>query len=94
MGKTLWEEALHDMITENVSEGIDAVIKKVYAWKYAKREPEPENPDKVYQEVKVKWQSILEQLQKVAEKRGKKFIVSDEVFYLECSSTPTSGDSV
>ena len=78
-GKSVWEEALHDMIMQNVDEGAQAVIDKIYRWIFFKADPKPEDPAKVIQEVKDKWITILNYIQKVAEKRGAKFIVSDEV---------------
>ena len=78
-GKGVWEEALHDMIMENVNEAVMAVIDKIYSWRFLNTAPEPEDPAKVAQEVKDKWITILSCIEKVAEKRGAKFIVSDEV---------------
>ena len=91
-GKSLWEEALHDMIMENVSEAIEAVMMKVYVWMILQRVPKPENTDEVLQEVKDKWESVLKYVQKVAEQRGKKFIVSNKVTAVEMMLTWRTAD--
>lgn len=78
-GGTLWEEAVHDMVMENVKEAVQDVINNIYDWKIFKRAPEPDDPEKAAYEARVKWRIVLNYIQKVAEKQGKKFIVSDEV---------------
>ena len=78
-GKSVWEEALHDMTMENVTEALLSVVRKIYPWKVFKSAPEPEDAAAVIQEVKDKWITVLNYIQKLAEKRGAKFIVSDEV---------------
>lgn len=77
MGSCLWEEALNDMIVEDVVETVNSVP-KIYAYKVFGR-PKPEDADKLECEIYEKVKKMLECLQKTAECRGKKYILSDKV---------------
>ena len=48
-------------------------------WKVFKQEPEPEESAKAIEEVRNGLVKAVGYIQSVAEKRGKKFLVSDEV---------------
>lgn len=79
MGKGLWEETLHDMVVETVMENWNKALSKVCMWKVFKMAPEPEDSEKVVEEVAASLKKCLNYIQSIAEKRGKKFIVGDEV---------------
>ena len=78
-GSNLWEETLCDLLVETCLDAFNELSRKIYAWKVFKREPEPEDTAKVFEEVKQRITKRLGYVQSVAEKRGKKFLVCDTV---------------
>ena len=84
MGKELWEETLHDIITESVQECINTyAIPGIYEWLVFKSCPAPENKEEVLQDAKDDWLKVLTYVQSIAEKRKKKYIIGDEVKHKE-----------
>ena len=79
MGSDLWEETLNDMVQETCIEAFSGIGRKVYWWKIFKRIPEPENKDEVLAEVRSGALKAVNYIQKIAENRGKNFIISDSV---------------
>lgn len=77
-GNSLWEEALHDMVMENAHELMDAVV-TIYNYKRWGK-PTPDNPEEVEKDVEAEIIRTLKHIQNVAEGRGKKFIIDDQVF--------------
>ncbi|XP_067942462.1 glutathione S-transferase 1-like [Watersipora subatra] len=88
-GKDAWEEALNDQVMETCSDVFNEIPAKIYSWQVFKRVPEPEDSEKIKEEVKAKIVKSLNFIQKTAEKRGKKFIVDDKIsladVWLYCS---------
>jgi len=79
-GKELWEEALHDVVIEAVQACIDAyAVPNIYAWKVFKFIPTPENSEQILEDAKNKWIKVLNYIESIAEKRGKKYIIGDSV---------------
>lgn len=78
-GSCLWEETLNDLVVETCIDWFNEIVRRIYMWKLFKREPAPENPEKIIEEVKVKMVKGVKYIQSVAEKQGKKFIVGDKV---------------
>ncbi|KAF6016575.1 hypothetical protein EB796_025119 [Bugula neritina] len=80
VGSTQWDETLNDLVMETVKEFYESgVIAKIFLWKIFKGVPEPEDPEKVLEEVR---QSIIKHvnyIQSIAEGRGKKFILCDQI---------------
>lgn len=79
MGSTLIEEALSDMVQESCFATFGGLGRRVYFWKFFGRGPEPENKDEVLAEVRADVIKAVNHIQSVAEKRGKKYIISDTV---------------
>ncbi|KAF6039449.1 HPGDS [Bugula neritina] len=78
-GKSIWEEALSDMIIETCDCSFGEIGAKIVPWKYLKSEPKPANHEQVLADVKEKIIQTIEFIQKGAEERGKRFIISDEI---------------
>lgn len=79
-GETLWEQTIHDLVVECAHEAMNLYQKHgVYKWLDFKIMPEPEDKDKILEEIKQKWIKVLDYIQSEAGKRGKKFIVGDNV---------------
>jgi len=54
-------------------------LPNIYLWMLFKAVPVPENKDEIIQKAKEGWIKALNFIQSVAEKRGKKFIINDEI---------------
>ncbi|XP_067942635.1 probable glutathione S-transferase 8 isoform X1 [Watersipora subatra] len=78
-GGNAWEEALNDMVMETCLECTNDLAKSVYFWLLFKRTPEPENSDKILETFKEKLLKAMNYVQSVAEKRGKTFILGDQI---------------
>ena len=80
MGGSLWEETLHDTVTECVQSCVNThAIPGLYKWLFFKIIPTPENSEELLQQAKDQWMQMLNYIQSIAEKRGKKYIVGDKV---------------
>ena len=79
MGSDLWEETLNDMVQETCFEAFSPIGRKDYWWSVYKRVPEPENKDEVLAEVRSSALHAVKYIQKIGEKMGKRFIISDTV---------------
>ena len=87
MGKDLWEETLHDLVTDVTQSCIDLfAMPGIYMWLVFKVIPTPEDSEEQLQKAKEKCTKVLNYIQSIAEKRGKKYIVGDEV-RSKCSAT-------
>ena len=51
----------------------------LYKWLLFKMIPTPENSEELLQQAKDQWMQMLNYIQSIAEKRGKKYIVGDKV---------------
>ncbi|XP_067942388.1 probable glutathione S-transferase 8 [Watersipora subatra] len=78
-GENAWEEALNDMVMETCIECANDLGKTVYVWMIFKRAPEPEDSDKMLETFKEKLLKAMSYVQTVAEKRGKTFILGDQI---------------
>ncbi|XP_067942528.1 probable glutathione S-transferase 8 [Watersipora subatra] len=79
-GKTQWEETLHDLVTECAQDCINMyALPNIYNWQVFKLVPVPENSEELLQKAKTKWTKVLEYVESLAKKRGKKYIVSNEL---------------
>ena len=78
VGKTPWEEALHDMFLENIMEAVNKVP-PLYRWMVFKAAPEPEDGKQQVQAAKDFMCKSLGYIQSVMEKRATKFLVTNEV---------------
>lgn len=70
---------MHDLVVEAGLDMVKEVPTKIYAWKVFSCVPEPEDSQKIVADVKEGLLKRLPYIQSIAEKRGKKFIVSDSV---------------
>ncbi|XP_067942398.1 glutathione S-transferase 1-like [Watersipora subatra] len=77
-GSSSWEEALNDMVVETCFSCADGISEKIYAWKMF-RQPQPDNSEKLIEEIREKITKSLKFIEALADKRGKKFIVSDKI---------------
>lgn len=65
---------------EAVQACIDAyAVPNIYAWKVFKFIPTPENSEQILEDAKNKWIKVLNYIESIAEKRGKKYIIGDSV---------------
>ena len=79
MGDDIWEEALNDMIHESCIEALMGIGENIYFWKLFNLVPEPENKDKIITEIIEGIVKTVNFMQTVAEHKGKRFILSDNV---------------
>ena len=94
VGKTPWEQTLHDMVVECAQDVMNAyAIPHIYHWMVFKSVPEPENKDEVLEKAKQRWVTVLKLVEKVSKGCGsKKFIVGNEVNIYECTCVCTVFD--
>lgn len=91
MGSTSWEEAVIDMIVETCLDIAQEIPSKIYIWKVFKFAPEPENSVEAIAGIRERMVAGLNFIQGVAEKRGNKFIVTNEVWaYVDHTKDVTS----
>lgn len=82
LGKTQWEETLHDLTVECVQECMNKyALPNIYQWLVFKSSPEPENKDEILEAAKQKWITVVNFLEGHSKKQGKKFLFGDEVSY-------------
>ena len=88
VGSGQWEESLHDLVVEASQDVMNVyATPNIYSWFVFKSVPEPENKDEQLENAKQKWIKALKYIQSVAEKRGKKYIVGDEVCWVRFTKT-------
>ncbi|XP_067942737.1 probable glutathione S-transferase 7 [Watersipora subatra] len=78
-GKTAWEEALNDMVVEMCIDCYEDIAQKIYYWQIFKRQPEPDNSDMIKREIKERIMMSLKFIEALADKRGTKFIVCNQI---------------
>lgn len=88
-GEGLWEEALHDMVVENGHELINEVV-KIYRYKKWGN-ARPDDADQIEKDMESRIVRTLNHIQKVAESRGTKFIVNDQVEYFRSNLLSNPG---
>ncbi|XP_067941976.1 glutathione S-transferase-like [Watersipora subatra] len=79
MGRSLWEEALNDMVVEVCSDCFQDLLKKIYEWEIFKRCPEPDNSVQLKAGIKDRIVKSMHFLQSIAEQRNRKFIINDQM---------------
>ncbi|KAF6035343.1 hypothetical protein EB796_006341 [Bugula neritina] len=79
VGEGCWDETWNDLVLEVTKDFYEAVIDKIYTWKLFKSKPEPEDVSKVMEEVKGQIVKNLNYIQSIADKKGKKFIVGNDI---------------
>lgn len=77
MGKTDWEQTLHDAIQSNMVEA-SMYVSLIMAQQRGAAQAAP----KTHQETKEFCVKVLNLIENMAKKRGKKYIVSDEVLII------------
>ena len=85
VGEGLWEESLHDLVVESCMDIIKDVPQKIYSWMLPTSSGEkPKDSEQLMSDIKEQLLKRLPYIQSIAEKQGKKFIVSDKVssFYI------------
>ena len=79
MGDNLWEETLNDVVIETFHDVFNNLGPKAVKWKVLKLEPEPENIEEIWEDVKSCLLRAIAYIKSVSEKRGKQFLISDKV---------------
>ena len=92
VGDCLWTEALNDVIVETLHEFTNNLISKYTFWKILKKIPEPENSEKLVEDLRNDLLKRLDYIKSITEKNGKKLLLCDKVriviktsFYLQFS---------
>jgi len=68
------------MVMETAKEFCESgVVPKIYPWKLFKKVPEPEDSEKIVEEVRQTIIKHVNYIQSIADRRGKKFILCDQV---------------
>jgi len=80
VGSSHWEESLHDLVVECSQDVMNMfAMPGIYKWLVFKIIPDPSDKDEQLENAKQKWIKTLNYVQSIAEKRGKKFIIGDEI---------------
>ncbi|KAF6016576.1 hypothetical protein EB796_025120 [Bugula neritina] len=68
------------MVMETAKEFCESgVVPKIYPWKLFKKVPEPEDSEKIVEEVRQTIIKHVNYIQSIADRRGKKFILCDQI---------------
>ncbi|XP_067942664.1 glutathione S-transferase 3-like isoform X2 [Watersipora subatra] len=79
VGEGLWNETLNDLIVEVLQEFVNNYSANYIYWKFLKRTPEPENSDKIVENIRSDLLKRLDYIRSISEKRGNpKFLLADK----------------
>ncbi|XP_067942659.1 glutathione S-transferase 3-like [Watersipora subatra] len=80
VGEGLWNETLNDLIVEVLQEFVNNYSANYIYWKFLKRAPEPENSDKIVENIRSDLLKRLDYIKSISEKRGNpKFLLADKI---------------
>ncbi|XP_067942665.1 glutathione S-transferase 1-like [Watersipora subatra] len=80
VGNGLWDETLNDLIVETLQEFINDFATKFILWKILKIVPEPDDSDKILNELREGHLRRIEYIRSISEKKGgHKFLLDDKM---------------